>query len=128
MGGRAGRMSGVFFAAITAASFAAASTSPFSTSLRRMRRMVAGCIFRRAVAIAIRSVFSFAPTSTIFIARASPSPDRRRGRLRQVVQPRRPDPPGPTETRIRLSLIPARGPLLRRHPPRLAWPRASPAW
>src|SRR5688500_841288 len=60
--------SGVFFAAITPASRAAASTSPFSTFPARMRFTVAGSIRTKPVATATRSVFSLCPTSTIFMA------------------------------------------------------------
>jgi len=67
MGWQSGTRSGVRFAAMIPASRAAARTSPFSTSPRRMRPTVAADIATNPRATAIRSVFGFAPTSIIFM-------------------------------------------------------------
>src|SRR5512144_858759 len=77
MGWHSGTRSGVFFAAMTPASRAAARTSPFSTSPRRIRAIVGRDIEMNPRATATRSVFGFAPTSIIFM-RASPSIPRLR--------------------------------------------------
>ena len=66
MGWQSGIRSGVFFAAMTPARRAAASTSPFSDSPRRTMPAVAGVMATRPRATATRSVFSFDPTSIIF--------------------------------------------------------------
>src|SRR5512138_2890041 len=71
MGWQSGTRSGVFFAAMTPASRAAARTSPFSTSPLRMRAMVGAVIEMNPRATATRSVFGFAPTSIIFTGRPS---------------------------------------------------------
>ncbi len=67
IGWQSGIRSGVRFAAMTPASRAAATTSPFSTGPARTSAAVAGAIDRRPRAIATRSVFGFAPTSIIFM-------------------------------------------------------------
>jgi hypothetical protein len=79
MGWQSGMRSGVRFAAITPASRAAAITSPFSTGPARTSAAVAGAIVSRPFAIATRSVLGFAPTSIIFMGRASRSPPGWRG-------------------------------------------------
>ena len=68
MGWHKGMTSGVRLVAMMAASFAASSTLPFFARFRRMISTVEGFIRTRAVATATRSVFSLAPTSTIFMA------------------------------------------------------------
>jgi hypothetical protein len=60
-------MSGVRLAAMMPASRAAAMTSPFSTVPRRIRSSAWDDMITRPSATATRSVFAFAPTSTIFM-------------------------------------------------------------
>src|SRR3990172_3195538 len=67
IGWQRGTRSGVFLAAMMPARRAAAITSPFSDSPRRTMPTVAGAIATNPRATATRSVFSFAPTSIIFM-------------------------------------------------------------
>src|SRR5262244_1710005 len=72
-GWQSGIRSAVRLAAITPATRATASTSPLAMLPLRMRRSVAGCMRRVAVATATRSVTAFALTSTM---RARPCASR----------------------------------------------------
>ena len=74
MGWQSGTRSGVFFAAMTPASRAAARTSPFSTSPRSIRATVPADIATNPRATATRSVFGFAPTSIIFMRSSGQRP------------------------------------------------------
>src|SRR5574341_1920116 len=73
MGWHSGTRSGVRLAAMTPARRAAASTSPFSTSPRRIRRTVAERMATKPRATATRSVAGLWPTSIIRMAEPSPS-------------------------------------------------------
>src|SRR5215218_5549661 len=61
-----GISSGVFLAAMMAATCATASTSPLAARPSRIRATVSGCIRTNPVATARREVISFPPTSTMW--------------------------------------------------------------
>ena len=87
MGWQSGIRSGVFLAASTPASRAAASTSPFSTWPDATRARVAFDIRSLARATATRSVGGLPPTSTIFMRGSYPWPARNRSASMAAMQP-----------------------------------------
>src|SRR5690348_3073662 len=64
-GWHSGIRSDVFLAAMMPASWATASTSPLAAFLSRISARVAGCMTTLAFAVAMRSVTSLSPTSTM---------------------------------------------------------------